>query len=155
MPDSDNPKVSTWVPYMAKVVGKVDKDTYFIGHSVGCFTILHYLETLKKDEKIGGCVFVGPWLKLKEWEGETDEEKKIVKHWENSKLDFYKIKQHSPKYVAIFSDNDPFVPLSNGDAYRKELGAKVVVEHDKGHFNDESNIKKLPSALEALLAISK
>lgn len=81
--------------------------------------------------------------------------KKIVKHWENSKLDFYKIKQHSSKYVAIFSDNDPFVLLSNGDVYRKELDAKVIVEHDKGHFNDESNTKKLPSALEALLAISK
>ena len=48
MPDSDNPKIETWVKYLEKNIKNVDKDTFFIGHSIGCQTIMRFLEKLPK-----------------------------------------------------------------------------------------------------------
>jgi len=40
------------------IVGKPDDKTYFIGHSTGAKTLFDYLQTLPKDSKVGGAVFV-------------------------------------------------------------------------------------------------
>ena len=37
---------------------------------------------------------------------------------------------------------------------KKPLWAKIIVEHQKGHFSGDDGIKELPSALEALLEIA-
>lgn len=40
MPDTDIPVIEKWVHRLANIVGTPDSDTYFIGHSIGCQTIL-------------------------------------------------------------------------------------------------------------------
>ena len=46
MPNAAHPKVSEWISFLKEYVGKPDKDTYFVGHSLGCIAIARYLETL-------------------------------------------------------------------------------------------------------------
>ncbi len=58
MPETEMPRMEKWVPELRKLVGSPDKDVYLVGHSVGCITILRYLESLKENEKIGGAVLV-------------------------------------------------------------------------------------------------
>jgi predicted alpha/beta hydrolase family esterase len=53
--------------------------------------------------------------------------------------------------VAIFSDNDPFVLPENQESWEEKVGAKIIVENDKGHFSGSDGVDSLPSALEALL----
>ena len=50
MPDTDNPKIETWVKYLEQKINsdEIDENTYFVGHSVGCQTILRFLEKLHK-----------------------------------------------------------------------------------------------------------
>ena len=160
MPHSDTPTIHDWIPYLKKQVGKVDKNTYFIGHSIGCQTILRYLKTLKNNEKIGGCVLVAGFFDLTEYsytdEPKYEEEKRrIARPWVKSSINFNKIKKHTNKFVAIFSDNDPYVSLDNSEIFRKKLNAKIIIEHKKGHFDPYHNIRKVPSALKSLLEISK
>ena len=50
-------------------------------------------------------------------------------------INFEKIKNLS-NFLCIFSDNDPYVPVSDTKIFRKELDAKIVIEHDKCHFTD-------------------
>ena len=57
LPDTGRPRMTPWVNELAKTVVVPDKDCYFIGHSLGCITILRYLESLK-DQTIGGVVLV-------------------------------------------------------------------------------------------------
>lgn len=54
MPNTDNPKLNSWLKRLIKTVGTPDKNCYFVGHSLGCITILRYLETLKKNQEVGG-----------------------------------------------------------------------------------------------------
>ena len=58
MPDTENPEMGAWLNHLKDVVGEPDKDCYFVGHSLGCITILRYLESLPGDKKIGGAVLV-------------------------------------------------------------------------------------------------
>lgn len=152
MPDTDTPKIEEWVSFLGEIVGEVNEDTYLVGHSVGCQTILRYLESLPEDKKVGGVLLVAPWMHLTGLEGE--EEARIAKPWVETQIDWSKIKIHTDKFTAIFSDNDPFVPLTDSKFFEETLNAKIIVEHEKGHFDDESHVKELPVALNELLKLT-
>ncbi|MEK7390555.1 MAG: alpha/beta fold hydrolase [Patescibacteria group bacterium] len=153
LPETDAPRIYNWVPALAKSVKNPDEQTYFIGHSMGCQTIVRYLETLPEGIKVGGAVFVAGFLN--NLTGLKEEEKETGEHWMNSKLDLAKVKNHLPKSVAIFSDNDPFVPLNNRAEYENILGSKIMIEKNMGHFSGSDGVKKLPAVLDAILELTE
>lgn len=134
-------------------MGQPDENTYFVGHSIGCQTILRYLESLPADKKVGGAVFVAGWFTL--MNSETEEEKRIGKPWLETPIDMEKVKQHTRKFFAVFSDNDDVVPSNNKKLFEKTLNAETAVEHNKGHFSGDDKITKLPSVLKTLLKMAK
>ena len=79
--------------------------------------------------------------------------KETADHWLKRPINFGKVRKHLPKSIAIFSDNDSYVPLDNQDDFKNKLGSKIIVEHNKGHFNTIAGIGtiELPVVLEELL----
>ncbi len=153
MPKSAEPKIEAWVSHLSKIIGKVDVNTFFVGHSIGCQTIMRYLETIG-DKKVGGAVFVAGWFVLSDLE--TAEEKAIGKPWIETPLDFNKIKPTTSHFVAIFSKDDPVVPLKeNLRLFEAKLHPEIIIENRKGHFSGSDGVKELPSALKAVLKISR
>src|SRR3989344_1025876 len=57
MPNSKHPKLKEWLNHLNKSI-EPNKDTYLVGHSLGCITIVRYLESLPENVKIKGCIFV-------------------------------------------------------------------------------------------------
>ena len=145
MPNTDNPKIEKWVKYLEENIKDVDEQTYFIGHSIGCQTILRYLEKLHKHKRIAGCVFVAPWFELINLE---PEEMKIAHPWINTQIDFSRILDHCNNFLAIFSKNDPYVHLDEIEKFKKNLGAKIIIKEKQGHFTEEDGIKKIHEILE-------
>lgn len=152
MPNTEHPEMDKWIPKVSSLVGTPDRNTYLVGHSIGANTILRYLESLG-DKKIGGVVIVAPYFGRVVLE--SGEAKKIAEPWLNTPLDFLKVKNSCDNFVAIFSDNDEWVPLENKDYFEKVLSSKIIIEHDKGHINGEAGVIELPSALEAVLDFTK
>lgn len=152
MPDPDEPKIETWVPFLSRVVGMPDSNTFFIGHSIGCQAILRFLETLPEGTKIGGAVFIAGWYDVRNLQGE--EEERIVGPWVNTPRNDEKIREVINRAIVIFSDNDPFVAPENQQAWENKVGAKIIIEHGKGHFEAEDGVTSLPSALQAMLELS-
>lgn len=154
LPDPGSPRIKPWVTKLAEAVGKTNEQTYFVGHSMGCQTIARYLESLPENVKAGGAVFVAGFFKrltgLEDEPGvpETD------RHWLRTPLDLRKVKSHLNKSVALFSDDDPYVPLDNQDDYKNKLGSKIIIMHNMGHFNEAAGTTQLPIALKSILAIS-
>lgn len=153
MPDPIRPKIEAWVSFLAKQVGTPDENTFFFGHSMGAQGILRYLESLPEGLKVGGAVFLAGFVHLTDEVYEIEEDHAVVKPWLEMPLDWEKVKSHANKFVSIFSDDDPIVPLSDAKIFERELGAKIVIEKGKGHFSGSSGIKELPSALEAVLGV--
>lgn len=158
MPEAKVPKIENWVPALAAVVGVPNDGTYFVGHSMGCQAILRYLDTLSEGSKVGGAVFVAGFAKrltnLGIDDGEDEEANNaIAAPWLERPLDWPKIKSILPKSAAIFSDNDPFVPLDNQDDFKEKLGSQIIIEHEKSHFSGEEGFTNLPVALNALLTL--
>lgn len=155
MLDSERPVKSVWLKMLQEVILNPDKNTYLVGHSMGCQVIQRYLESLPEGIVIGGAVLVAGWINDPRWEGRTPDEIKVVEDWFDQPKDYIKIKSHCKKFVCIFSSNDPFIPKSNWEEAKNILEAKVVMVSNKEHFDDDAGIKELPEALEAILEVSK
>lgn len=151
LPDTDNPRMQNWVPALSDVVGKADQNTYLVSHSLGCQVIARYIEGLPENTEIGGVVFVAGFFKT--LTGLDEEDRETEKHWLDAPIDLRAVKKHLIHSVAIFSDNDPFVPLENQDDFRDALGSEVIIEHAMGHFNDAGGTKELPIVLQKILEL--
>ena len=150
MPNPAVPTIDAWVKYLEDNVYYVDQDTYFIGHSIGCQAILRYLEG-NKGSRLGGAIFIAPWIQLMNLE--TQEEQDIARPWIDRPIDFASIRSMGGKFVAIFSDDDKFVPLeANKEAFVKALNPKVLIEHARGHFSEEDGVVDVPVVVEELKA---
>ena len=153
MPNPSEPKIKEWVSFLAEIVGESDENTYFIGHSIGCQTILRYLETLD-NKKVGGAVFVAPWFVLSDLE--TEEEKIIGKPWIETPINFNKIKAITGNFVSIFSKDDPVVPLDkNVKLFKEKINSKIIIKRGGGHFSGGDGVTELLSALNSVLELAK
>lgn len=147
MPDPDAPRRDKWVPYLQEIVGQPDDELVLIGHSIGSGTIMRYLETLGDNEKVGKVIFVA---------GFTDQLGfKELENYFDQLLDFAKIKSKSARgFMAIQSDNDPFVSAQYGQRLKDELGAKLIIKHGASHMSgsvdDEEACLDLPELVSEL-----
>jgi len=142
MPNTDEPEINAWVSHLAELVGEPDEETYFVGHSIGCQTILRYLQG---KSKVGGIFLVACWVHLTEKAVEEEGAAEIAKPWLEEPIAWDTIKTN--KVVAIFSDDDPFVPVEDAKIFEEKLGAKIIVVNGKGHINGTSKVFELPEVL--------
>lgn len=147
MPNTNEPKIKTWVDAIAESVGSVDNNTFFVGHSIGCQAIIRYLSQLSDQEASGGVVFVAGFFKRLIMTDFDDKSKEITKEWLNTVINFDSAKQHIAKSLAIFSDNDPYVSIDNEDDFKNILGSQIIIEHEQGHFSSSSGLPRYPSVL--------
>ena len=108
---------------------------------------MRYLE--KAKGKVAGAVLVAGFV------GNLGEDFSVLENFLSTPLHFARVRGNCKKIVAIFSDNDPYVPLSQVRSFEEKLFAKTLVLHARGHFSSSDGTTKLPEALEAVLQISK
>lgn len=155
MPSAAKPRIHTWVPALADVVGIANEETYFVGHSMGCQAIARYIETLPEGRKVGGAIFVGGFFKRLMGLEDNPAVMETDKHWLEAPLDLDKVGRSIKKSVAVFSTDDPWVPLDNKDDFKNKLNSEIVIVDGMKHFSGDDGIKKLPIVLQKLLEIAK
>jgi len=147
MPNTDNPRLSEWLPTLQNLVGQPDDELVLIGHSLGTGTIMRYLETLSARQQIRKAILVA---------GFTDPLGfKELENFFEVPLDFANIKLKAKDgFVVIQSDNDPFISKQYGERLRAELGAKLIIKHAAGHMSgpvdSEDSCTELPEVIENL-----
>ncbi len=148
MPDTENPVIEKWVGYLEKNIQNPDEEIILIGHSIGCQTILRYLEKLSENAKVGKVILVAPWLTLFNLE---EEELPIAEPWEKTPIDEKKVLNHiKEKMVCIFSDNDPVVSPENRKIFQERFNAEITVIPGGGHFAEDDGATELPIVLEKI-----
>lgn len=138
MPNSEHPNEGEWVKHLSELVKNPTESDYFLGHSLGCITILRYFETLPENTKVTKSILIAPyWGDL----GEPD-----LKTFYDSPLDWEKVKKMS-KYFCLFSDNDKWVKLENEKIFKEKLGSETLVLHNMGHFSSNEGCNEIPILL--------
>ncbi|MEK9156576.1 MAG: alpha/beta hydrolase [Patescibacteria group bacterium] len=155
LPFPQEPRIVRWIPALQEAVGLVDEQTFFIGHSMGCQTIVRLLSELPEGQIAGGAVFVaGFFSRLTNLE-DNQITNDLLKEWLKTPIDFPLVKNHLKKSIAIFSDNDEYVPLDNQDVFKNDIGSSVIIEHKFGHFSESQGITEVQSVLESVLKLAK
>jgi len=144
MPNTKEPKIEDWVGYLEENIKNLDEKTFFVGHSIGCQTIMRFLEKSYKHLKVGGCVFVAPWLDLI---GLKSEELKIAHPWLSNKIELERVLDHTGNITCIFSTNDKFVSPKEWKKFEVGLGGKIIIKKDEGHFEE---VERIPEILNEL-----
>lgn len=152
MPDPATPRIAPWVETLQERV-RSGEETVLVAHSIGCQAALRFLEGMPQGSGIADLVLIAPWLTLSEQKMQEEGEavREIARPWMETPINLAKVKQHARHITAIFSDNDPYVPLAQKDIFEKELGATIVVEHERGHFDPASGTTELQSAFDAAI----
>jgi hypothetical protein len=151
MPETDEPVIANWLGRLGDVANDADKETYFIAHSIGAQTVLRFLE--ERGRPVGGAIFIAGWLTVS---GLDEEGWAIARPWLDTPIDLEKVKSVLPKSVAIFSDNDPYVPFEeNKTAFQERLGSKIITLHGAGHITGEDGYLEIPEALKEFEVITK
>lgn len=145
MPNPNLPRYKKWLEFLKEQVGEVDSDTFFVGHSLGCPTILRLLEGLPAGQKASGAVLVSGFaepIRLINLNGFT------AGSWDDEK-----IRQSVGEIVLINSDNDEHVPLQMAERMRDRFGAKLIVLHDAGHITAKSGHLTVPELKDELMRL--
>jgi predicted alpha/beta hydrolase family esterase len=142
MPNTDFPKADEWVAAIRKAVGTPDEDVYLVGHSLGCMAILRYLESLSGGEKIGGILFVSGFSRSIGISYMDD--------FFAEPLNYDLIASRVDKKIFFQSDDDPYVPMSEGKNLEEKLGGTLNILEGAGHVTQSSGFSAFTAGLEAL-----
>jgi len=137
MPNTEHPVKDEWVAHLRELVGAVDENTYFVGHSLGVIAILRFLEQLPAGQKAAMAILTAGFsesLGIPELESFTD-----------TSLDYQKVKTSVNKIIIYQSDNDPLIPLKSAVVMQKEFNCDLrIIKHaehlDEGSVNNGSHL---------------
>lgn len=147
MPNTMKPTLNSWLKHLQSIIREPDENTYLVGHSLGVITILRYLESLPSEKKVGGIVLVAGFPEPISY----DE----LNNFFITPLDYQKVRSSAGEVVAIHSENDPHVPLKNGEILKEKIGAKLLIVQNAGHLNAEDGFIELSIILESLLEMAE
>ena len=148
MPDTEAPAIGAWISHLNRQVGEAGEPTYYVGHSIGCQTIMRHLEQLPTGATVQGAAFVAPWFVLTNL---SAEEGPIAQPWVDTPIDFARVRSRLPELTAYFSDDDPYVSLDNQSLFEQRLGAHTQLLKGLKHMGVESGMTTFPQLLATTL----
>ncbi|VVC00920.1 Serine hydrolase [uncultured archaeon] len=147
-PTPENQTPASWLEAFGQYGQFLSSDTLLIGHSLGGTFLLRVLE--KYDVKIKAAFLVATPIGVMPI-------KNIATDWPFLRRPFGygKIKCRAGKFFVFHSDDDPYVPLGNGEELSRHLGVPLTFVPHAGHFNSKSGYLAFPLLLEKIKEIKK
>ncbi len=144
MPETDHPRVRPWVGTLHEVVGEPCPDDVFVGHSLGCITIIRYLLSLSPGQHVGHCIFVAGFYE------ELGPEYEELRTFLDDPIDWSRVREACPSFTVIHSDDDDAVPVYCGRNLAVALGVPLELHSGYGHFSGSDGVTELPLLLKLL-----
>ncbi|MFV7500536.1 RBBP9/YdeN family alpha/beta hydrolase [Acinetobacter pittii] len=144
-PDSEHPDVEAWQKVLDQQIPKVDENTYFVAHSLGVITLLHFLQR-HEYQNIGGMILVSGFSGL------ISDSSVLNSYITKSKVDTDYFKDTKKKLVYL-SDNDDLVPPKLTIELAKEIDAPYITVPNGGHFLGREGYTKFPQLVDSLKEI--
>lgn len=151
MPHANHPRIDPWLrTIQTSVDGPLDQNI-FVGHSLGCQAIVRYLAQYNKNERAKGAVFVAGFFKRLTGLDDSKNTKDTFSHWLSTPVHLDAAADRLQRSIAVFSNNDPYVPLDNMVDFKESLKSEIRVEKQMGHFSGDLDATfELPLVLNAI-----
>lgn len=140
-PTPEGQKPKAWLDILNKEVPRFDENLIMVGHSLGPAMILRKLENVERPIRASFLVsvFVGA-LGLPDFDP-------INVPFFDPPFNWAKIKKNCREFFVYNGDNDPYVPLEQGERVANNLGVKVNVIKGGGHINKSAGYTKFERLL--------
>ena len=125
MPESSTPDLQKWLKHLQSEV-TAQKRAFFVGHSLGCITLLQFLSHVYTGA-ISGLCLVAPF-------DEKLPNRPVMDSFTVADPDYESLKRRCAASYVFASTNDLAVPLRMSESVSKKLGASFVVVENAGHF---------------------
>ncbi|MBI2984393.1 MAG: serine hydrolase family protein [Candidatus Kerfeldbacteria bacterium] len=136
-PTPQHQTMNHWLAVFERCPESPDRDTVFVGHSLGVPFILRVLETVNQPVRTSFLVA-----------GFARATNKQAARFVPTRYSWMKIKQHCHQFVIFHSDKDPYVPLEHGQELARLTDGQLIVVPGAGHFNAQSGYTSFPQLLE-------
>ena len=146
LPNSKKPKLNNWLEALLKEIPNPDNETYIIAHSLGCITLLKYIELLPENSKLGGVILVSAF-------DESLPLLPIINSFIESKPKYQLITSKIESIKVIASTNDLLVPIKLTKKVSKSLQTTLIEVKNAGHFTTQDGYKVFTKLYEILMSI--
>lgn len=137
MPDAEEPDVQRWLAHLQTLVPAPDENCYFVGHSLGCITLLRYLSAFSPLRKIGGLVLVSGFT-------QPLPALPLLSPFTAEAPGLDNIRHMAPQRAVVFSDNDAIVPPDLTADLAVALDVTPDIIEGGGHFLGSEGFLQLP-----------
>jgi predicted alpha/beta hydrolase family esterase len=135
MPNSKAPKFDEWLLHLENKIVNYNENTIFIGHSLGCVSILNFLKT--KYQKFKGLFLVSGFVE----ETPIPELSEFVQ----SKLDYSSIQNQTVNRISISAKDDDIIPFEYSKRLAQKLDTQFILLNEGKHFIDRDAIYEFPT----------
>ncbi|MBS0878476.1 MULTISPECIES: alpha/beta fold hydrolase [unclassified Tatumella] len=137
LPESHSPQLSHWLESLESVVGEPDENTWLVGHSLGCITLLNYLNQRYPQAVTGGMILVSGF-------SEAVPGLEMLADFVRQPVDNHRIISNVRQRAVIASLNDTIVPAAFSLRLSQQLAAPFYGIPDSGHFLGREGVTELP-----------
>ena len=140
-PTPEGQSLANWLKVLDQYKKEINKDTIFVGHSLGGMFLLKVLEQLKHQAYSAFFVSVPVGVRPIKYYDSDYAFTHFIFDWPNI--------INKAKYFTVYhSDNDPYVCLENGKELAKQLRVNLTFIPQAGHLNAESGWTKFDKLLQ-------
>jgi len=144
-PTPEDQNLTAWLEVLEKFKEYLTPETIVVGHSLGVAFLLNVIE----KNPIKAALFVAGFT------GKIGHElDDSMKTFSQREFDFEKIRKNCKDFYVFNSENDPYIRLEKAQELAKNLGTKVVLVKDAGHFNKAAGYTKFDLLLEKIKELS-
>ncbi len=142
MPNATLPKLNEWVAHLQKTVEpritNHKSRLFFIGHSLGCIAIAHYLNQIE-SAYAEACIFVAGFS--------GNIRNQAFKEFYETPVNFDVVKKKIGRSISIFSRDDLHIPYARSHELAKQMGSDIVDLNGYQHFMGSQGVRQLPVIL--------
>ncbi|HXH12507.1 MAG TPA: alpha/beta hydrolase [Alphaproteobacteria bacterium] len=143
LPSPNDPQPKEWQQALKAQVSPLDRNTYFVTHSLGGITLLTFLEGTPEAAEIGGYILVS---------GFNDSLPILpqLNSFKKPNIAYDKLSRMTKNRVVISAIDDSIVPHALSKALADSLDAKFIPVERGGHFLGSDGFTEFPLVLEEL-----
>lgn len=152
LPNSELPNLHDWLKALEPYKEKINEDSIIIGHSLGAGLAEHFVQ--QNNLKVDQLVLIAPLHEemdrsaMDQFEFFQGPVGDALLKFTETPVDRESLKDYASEIIAVFSDNDPYIPLSTKDLF--PIHVKTLIFEGYAHFGESHGFVELPELLDII-----